>query len=169
MNCLKRCLANPKSIWYFIPNHIFDKIGSLSFILKCNYLPSKLPIALSKFHQQCLLAWKLCYVHSFSSHRTCLWNNRDITIRNKPLFFPRWFQNNINCILCLFDDSGNILSYEQFMSYHSFPTPPKEFNKVIKAISPGLIHLVKCHSLFNPRSSVVTRSTLLLEGVDLLD
>ncbi len=157
MNCLKRCLANPKSIWYFIPNHIFDKIGSLSFILKCNYLPSKLPIALSKFHQQCLLAWELCYVHSFSPHRTCLWNNRDITIRNKSLFFPRWFQNNINCILCLFDDSGNILSYEQFMSYHSFPTPPKEFNKVIKAISPGLIHLVKCYSLFNPRSSVVTR------------
>ncbi len=114
-------------------------------------------IALSKFHQQCLLAWKLCYVHSFSPHRTCLWNNRNITIRNKSLFFPRWFQNNINCILCLFDDSGNILSYEQFMSYHSFPTPPKEFNKVIKAISPGLIHLVKCHSLFNPRSSVVTR------------
>ncbi len=55
------------------------------------------------------------------------------------------------------------------MSYHSFQTPPKEYNKVIKAISPGLIHLVKCHSLFNPRSSVVTRSTLLLEGVDLLD
>ncbi len=41
MNWLKRCLANPKSIWYFIPNHIFDKIGSLSFILKGNYLPSK--------------------------------------------------------------------------------------------------------------------------------
>ncbi len=55
------------------------------------------------------------------------------------------------------------------MSYHSFLTPPKEFNKVIKAILPGLIHLVKCHSLFNPRSSVVTRSTLLLKGVDLLD
>ncbi len=124
---------------------------------------------MSKCHQQCLLAWKLCYVHSFSPHRTCLWNNRDITIRNKSLFFPRWFQNNINCILCLFDDSGNILSYEQFMSYHSFQTPPKEFNKVIKAISPGLIHLVKCHSLFKPRTSVVTRSTLLLEGVDLLD
>ncbi len=40
---------------------------------------------------------------------------------------------------------------------------------MVKAISPGLIHLVKCHSLFNPRSSVVTQSTLLLEGVDLLD
>ncbi len=54
------------------------------------------------------------------------------------------------------------------MSYHSFPTPPKEFNKVIKAISPGLIHLVKCHSLFNPRSSVVTRFSVsvLLEVLD---
>ncbi len=40
---------------------------------------------------------------------------------------------------------------------------------MITAISPGLIHPVKCHSLFNPRSSVVTLSTLLLEGVGLLD
>ncbi len=27
---------------------------------------------LFKFHQQCLLAWQLCYVRSFSPHRTCL-------------------------------------------------------------------------------------------------
>ncbi len=43
-------------------------------------------------------------------------------------FSPGGFKN-INCILCLFDDSGNILSYEQFMSYHSFPTPPKNIIK----------------------------------------
>lgn len=70
--------------------------GSLSFILKCNYIPPK------------LLTWKLCYIHSFSPHRT---------FRNKLLFSPRWFQNNINCILSLFDNSGNILTYERFMTY----------------------------------------------------
>ncbi len=36
-----------------------------------------------------------------------------------------------------------IILYEQFMGYHSFPIPTKEFNKVDKVISLGLIHLVK--------------------------
>ncbi len=57
---IKRCLANPKSIWYFIPNHIFDKIGSLSFILKCNYLPSK-PVVLKLFQDEA----HLCKVNYF--------------------------------------------------------------------------------------------------------
>lgn len=126
--------------------------GSLSFILKCNYIPPKLPIALSKFHQQCLLTWKLCYIHSFSPHRT---------FRNKLLFSPRWFQNNINCILSLFDNSGNILTYERFMTYHSFPIPPIEFNKVIKAISPGFIHLVKSNVIYSPSTRLQLQLNIL--------
>lgn len=55
------------------------------------------------------------------------------------------------------------------MTYHSFQIPPKKFNMVVKAISPGLIHLVKSHSIFYPKSTVTTQSVLLLEGIDLLD
>ena len=87
VNWLNRCLANPNSLWFFIPDHIFDKIGGLSFVLICNYAPNRLPVALSKFHQQSLLAWKLCYTHNFSPHRTFLWNNNNITIKNTSLFF----------------------------------------------------------------------------------
>ncbi len=41
---------------------------------------NKLPVKLANFHQHALLAWKLCYVHNFSPHKTLLWNNMDITI-----------------------------------------------------------------------------------------
>ncbi len=92
---------NPMSLWFFIPNNIFDQLGGLSFLLKCNLLPGKLPISLSNFHQQCLLSWKLCFIQVFSPHKALLWNNAD---RNKSLFFPRWFNNNnLNCILSVFD------------------------------------------------------------------
>ena len=149
INWLKRCLKNPESIWYFIPNYIFNKIGGLSFILKCNFMPNKLPIKLSKFHQQALLAWKLAFVHNFSPHKTFLWNNCNIVIRNKSLFFPNWFHRDLNHILNLFDNSGDMLSYEQFMNVHNFPIPFREFNSLTRAIPNGLILLIKNHLTYD--------------------
>jgi len=66
INWIKRFLNNPASIWNFITNYIFSKIGGLNFILLCDYKIEKLPLPLSKFHKQMLLAWKLIYKHIFS-------------------------------------------------------------------------------------------------------
>lgn len=165
INWLKRCLANPNSVWFFIPNYIFEKIGGLSFVLICNYYPNKLPVALSKFHQLSLLAWKLCFVHNFSPHRTFSWNNIDITIRNSSLFYPKLFQRNI----ALFDEHGSILSYETFNLKHSFPIPFKEYNAVIKVIPSGLILLIRSHVLFNKVNTSYAQPTLSLNGIKLLD
>lgn len=46
INRLKRCIRNPDSIFFFIPNFTFNKLGGLSFLLKCNFLPNKRPIKL---------------------------------------------------------------------------------------------------------------------------
>lgn len=167
INWIKRCLKDPNSIWFFIPNSIFTKIGGLPFILKCNYLPNKLPIALSKFHQQVLLSWKLCYSHNFSPHKCFLWNNSDIRIRNKSIFLSTWFNRNIIGILSIFDKSGNFLSYEQFMSNNNFPLPFKEFNAVQKANPLGLIQLIKSHLMFN--ENVIKEPELILNGISLFD
>ena len=142
INWLKRCLTHKNSLWFFIPNHIFDKTGGLAFILSCNYSPDKLPVTLSKFHQQSLLSSKLCFVHNFSPHKTLIWNNECITIRNKFLFYSKWFERSINNILSILDEHGFVLSYESFMSRHNFPIPFKEYNSVIKAIPSGLINLI---------------------------
>lgn len=167
INWLKKCLKNPDSIWYFIPNYIFNKIGGLSFLLKCNFLPSRLPLKLSKFHQQALLAWKLAFVHNFSPHKAFLWNNCDICIRNKSLFFPKRYQRHMNHILILFDESGNMLSYEQFMSVHNFPIPFKEFKSLTRAIPNGLVQLVKNHSCYGENHMI--QPLLMLDGIELTD
>ncbi len=56
---IKKCVINPDSTRFFIPHNIFKTVGGLDFLLSGNFLPSKLPIKLSKFHEQALLAWKL--------------------------------------------------------------------------------------------------------------
>ncbi len=167
INWIRRCLINSNSIWFFIPNFIFNKIGGLPFILKCNYMYNKLPVKLSKFHQQALLAWKLCYIHNFSPHKTLLWNNMNITVKNKSLFFSNWFNRDLIYLISLFDNSGNILSYERFMTIHDFPIPFKEYNTVLKAIPTGLVQLVKSHLLYNQNN--MKDSALLLDGISIYD
>lgn len=62
---LRQFINNPSSLWNFIPNNVFSKIGGLDFLLLCNYNTSKIPIKLSHFHKQVLLAWSLIFKHNF--------------------------------------------------------------------------------------------------------
>ncbi len=142
LNWLRNCLKNDNSMWFFIPQHIFQKLGGLSFLLRCNFLPGKLPFKWSKFHQQVLLAWKICFHHNLSPHKMLFWDNCLITSRKKSLFLHRKviFERNIYFVMDLFYDSGNILSYEDFMHFYNLPIPFKEFQQVVKTIPNGLIY-----------------------------
>jgi len=80
INWLRNFLNNPSSLWNIIPNYIFSKVGGLNFLLLCNYNVMKIPLKLSNFHKQMLLAWSLIYKHNFSPHRYYLWNNKDILL-----------------------------------------------------------------------------------------
>jgi len=143
INWLRRCLLNGEdSLWYFIPCNIFKKCGGLQFLLKCNYSPSRLPLKMSNFYRQALLAWNLLYVHNFSPHKTLLWNNKDITIKNESIFLPSWHSKGISFIIDLFDKHGNLLSYNDFISSFEFPIRFKEFSLVCQAIPSGTIHTV---------------------------
>ncbi len=71
-----------------------------------------------------------------------LCNNCLITSRNNSLFLHRWFERSIYFVIDMFYESGNILSYEDFMHVYNFPIPFKEFQQVVKAIPNGLIQLI---------------------------
>ena len=51
INRLKQFIKNQFSIWNFIPNFIFSKLGGLHFVLFCNYNIEKIPTKLSNFHK----------------------------------------------------------------------------------------------------------------------
>ncbi len=67
----------------------------------------------------------------------------------------------------MFDNSGNLLTYEQFLSTYTFPVQFREFNSVIKAIPVTLRQLVKSHICYNSLS--LTNPNLILEGVELTE
>lgn len=118
---IKGCLGTPNSIWHFIPNNIFKTLGGLPFLMTCNYNIAKLPIKLSKFYQQALLAWKMCYMHNFSPHKTIIWNNGDITIGRKSIFKQNWIDKGILYVSDLFDINGILRDYDRFLHIKAFP------------------------------------------------
>ena len=62
-------IRNPTSVWNFIPNYIFSKIGVLNFLLFCTYIIEQLPTKLANFHKQILLSLSLIYKQNFTPHR----------------------------------------------------------------------------------------------------
>ena len=58
---LRSFLRNHDEIWLSIPSLVFNKVGSIEFLLVCDFEISKLPIKLSKFHQKVLLNWKMMF------------------------------------------------------------------------------------------------------------
>lgn len=78
INWLCRLGKEKANLWNTIPKFIFNQIGGINFLLKCNYKLEKLPIKLSEFHKQALLSWRLIYTHGFSPTSCYLWNNQYI-------------------------------------------------------------------------------------------
>ncbi len=133
INWLKNFLKNPFSLWNIIPNYIFSKVGGLNFLLLCNYNVSKIPVKLSNFHKQMLLAWSLIYKHNFSPHRYYLWNNKDILYKNKSLFFDSWFENNLLLTGQLFNSQGRLYNYSDFLQKYNIPVSANEYAVVSNA------------------------------------
>ncbi len=143
INWIRQFIRNPTSIWNFIPNYIFSKIGGLNFLLLCSYNIEKLPTKLANFHKQILLSWSLVYKHNFTPHRYYIWNNRDILYKHRSLFIENWFTHGITLVSQLFRPNGTLLSYSEFLNKYTFPVPPKEYAIVFDAIPSGVIMLFK--------------------------
>ncbi|OOO00292.1 MAG: hypothetical protein ATN35_08065 [Epulopiscium sp. Nele67-Bin004] len=80
---LKHFLQNINGFWFHIPFKIFEVCGGIDFLLRCDFCLSKLPIKLSKFHEQVLLYWKMIFKHNFTPHNSPIWNNRYILVKRK--------------------------------------------------------------------------------------
>ena len=139
---IKLFLKNPDSVWNFITAHVFNSLGGLDFLLRCNYNISKLPVKLSNFHSQLLLSWSMMYTHNFSPHKYFIWNNTDIKYKGKTLYMKRWVDNNILLVSQLLDDNGQLFTYEEFLSTYGYPVTPKEYCIVFDAIPDGARRLL---------------------------
>lgn len=143
LNWLNQYLAKPSSIWNVFPQLVSSQLGGIHFLLMCNYDISKLPIKISNFHRQVLLAWALIYKHNFSPQRCFIWNNKNILFKNKSLFYDSWFSNGLFLVEQLFNEQGLLLTYSEFLSKYQIPITPKEFATVFGGIPSGLCTQLK--------------------------
>uniref|UniRef100_A0A8C6WYS4 Reverse transcriptase domain-containing protein n=1 Tax=Neogobius melanostomus TaxID=47308 RepID=A0A8C6WYS4_9GOBI len=164
---LKTWLNNIHSIWYFIPNMLFNKMGGIHFLLKCDFEMSKLPVKLSDFHQQVLLYWKLIFKHNFTPHNSPIWNNRYITINRKSVYFDEWFSQGVWAVAHFLNDDGCILQYEGFCEKFQIHCTKRKYNQLVKAIPLSVRSMVK-QDIFYSNTSPKLRH-LWIEGSDFCD
>ncbi len=143
INWLNKYLKNQHSIWYIFPQQAFSFVGGITFLLMCNYNISKLPVKLSKFRQQVLLAWVLIYKPNFTPHTFFIWSNQNILYKNRSLFFNQWFNNGLFLVSQLFNSRGLLMTSIEFISEYNIPVSPREFAIVMGAITSGIRLLFK--------------------------
>ena len=85
-----------------------------SLLLKCDYDVRDLNLRLTDFYQQ-LLSWWADLRNAFSDinySQYVLWNNKDIRIDNKPIFYKRYADCGIVYLNDLLFSLDNIRSFE---------------------------------------------------------
>ncbi len=134
MKWLKSFLRNGKEVWFPLHSHshslVFNKLGGIEFLLKCDFEISKLPVELSTFHHQVLSHQKMIYKHNFNHHNVPPWNNRVILRKRKSIFMEDWMKKyEIWSIVHLMDGNGNILKLVEFNNTYNSDCSIKNYIK----------------------------------------
>ena len=148
--------------WKAIPNAFFEKYGGLNFLLKCNYNTKKLDKSVSLFYLEMLDYFKeLRQVpvnqDSYESD-LILWNNQDITIEGKSLFWKRWAENGIYYIQDILNENGKFLTFEEFNRKYNMSVNFLTFFQILASIPPNLKS--KAASTLRPKNSVLDNSDI---------
>ncbi len=100
------CEEYRESPWNAFPNYIFNTLGGIDFLLKCNFSVENIPVKLTGFHRQALLAWTLVYKHNFSPHNYFIWNNKDILFKTNLYSIKLGFKEGIILVRQLVNSHG---------------------------------------------------------------
>ena len=89
----------------------------LNFLLRCNY-HTKYFQGLQNFYTDILTFFdelKSLYRYDFGKV-TFLFNNKEILVNGKPVFFKEWFSKGVVSVKDLWNESGQYLSFQEYIS-----------------------------------------------------
>ena len=112
---IKRIFGTNDGTWKSYLRHLLNRFGGL-FLFHCNYDVKDIPIT-SQFYSE-LLKWWSDFREEFDTERdqqNIVWNNKEIRINNKPVFYKNFFESGIIYVNDLLfhlnnTDSFNIIS-----------------------------------------------------------
>ena len=142
LSWIGRLLNNSKDTWQGIPNHYFDKHGGLLFLLNCNYSVKNLDTKIPLFYRELLEFFQdLRGLYDDPLQREfILWNNKEIMIENKSVFWKTWLTKNVVFVQDLLDSQGNFLSLQGFTEKYSIDVNFLKYYQLISAIPQWLKH-----------------------------
>ena len=112
---LKRIVSSNDGTWKRYLTYHLERFGGL-FLFHCNYDVSILPLNISLFYLE-LLQWWSEFRDTFSSEkdwRYILWNNKQILINNKTVYYKSYFEAGVVHISDLSFDLNNKDSFSLF-------------------------------------------------------
>ena len=111
--------TSDNSNWCIIPKHSFKGMGGLNFLLRCNYdmnYFNDLPL----FYKILEFLNELKTLYSYDQKQELiLFTNKDILVDGKPIFLSEWFRKGILSINELLNETGNVLTFQEFCDKNS--------------------------------------------------
>ena len=111
---LKRIFSGTNGTWKSYLQHILSSVGGL-FFFNCNYNISDYTIP-SQFYRELLLWWSQ-FRETFATEedwKTIIWNNKEIKVENKPVYYKHYVNARVICIqVLLFSSLKSTDSYNQ--------------------------------------------------------
>ena len=141
--------------WKVIPNHLLQRYGNFTFLISCNYDMKTLTLDnLPDFYHSILEYWqyfKMLSINETDIKDEVLWNNRNILIDKKPVFYRNWFSKNIIHLHHLLNDYGKFYAFdENFKTKYNLDVPFTVFYGLIEAIpSAWKSQLKRCGQINN--------------------
>ena len=131
---LKRIFQCNNGAWRSFLRFSLEPFGGL-FLFHCNYDIKEILIS-SKFYSE-LFQWWSEFRNVFDSRRECqyiLWNNKEISVDNKPVFYKKLFEQDVIFVNDLLFDTTN-----------SFTIVSNKISKINYLNWAGLRHSVPKH------------------------
>ena len=113
LSWIPRLLDEREGPWISYLKYNLKKYGGC-FLFKCNYDVNELNLSSSHFYLE-LLRWWAEFRTTFSDvnySQNVIWNNKDIRINSKPVFYEIFFDKGIIYLNALQFDVDNVRSYE---------------------------------------------------------
>ena len=121
--------------------------GSLLFLLNFNYSVEKLDRKMPLFYLELLDHFQelRSNYEDALKREFILWNNRDITIENKSVFWKAWRDRNVLFVQDLLNNQGNYLSPQEFSDKYNIKVNFLQYYQITSAIPAYLKSYASAH------------------------
>ena len=93
---LKRIFSGTNGTWKSYLQHILSSVGGL-FFFNCNYNISDYTIT-SQFYRELLFFVMVVAISTEEDWKTIIWNNKEIKVKNQPVYYKHYVKARIICI-----------------------------------------------------------------------